>query len=194
MKRKNGTKPPQVLVAVNPDGTVYAVFNNSREAAKIFPVTADSINRWCFRNNIGYGKKWFYEKDFRQIYMNCEIEKLQFTLPEDYLPGRSYLRKGHKHGNGWEKRSEEDKQKTREHARERALKLNASKANLKGAKPNKKPVVCVTDGRVFPSISEAADYYGMPRNHVAMSLYRMGTTRGMKFRLKSIIDNIKDVI
>ena len=187
-------KPPKTVIAINPDGSVCAVFNNSKDAAKMFGVIPNTINRYCFRQRIGMGKRGLYEEDFRAVYMRCELDKLKFELPEDYAPGKSPFQKGHKLGNGWEKKSEEYKQRTREMALERINSVNKSGANTRGVRMKMKQVVCLNDGMEFPSIQHAANHYGISRNMVSWSAHKTRTAHGLKFRFKSQLEKIKEVI
>ena len=193
-KRHYKTRPAFVVVSVNPDGTVDAVFNSAADAAKLYGVVTSTINHYCRTESVGLGKKWFYEENFRKIYMACEWEKLHFTLPDDYVPKRKSFYKGHKKGNGWEKKSDESKRKQKEAAAQRAKMLNESGKNRLGALNNMKPVVCITDGNEFPSIRHAAEFYGIPRGSVRHCAHRVGVTHNLKFRFKSQLENIKNVI
>ena len=194
MTGKKRNRPPRTVVSVNPDGTVDCIFDSAEQASVKHGCNRATINRYCKQGLIGLGRKWFYEDDFRQIYMNCELERLRFTLPDDYVHGRSYFRKGHTHGNGWERKSEESRQRQREQAREQAGRLNRSGANCKGAFKTWKPVVCLTDGTEYPSIRHAADHYGIPQNKIVQAIHRVGTTCGLKFRLKSQLESVKEAI
>ena len=193
-KRHYKTRAPFVVVSVNPDGTVDSVFNSAEDAGKFYGVAKETVNRYCRTGRIGQGKKWFYEEDFREIYMSCELEKLQFTLPEDYAPKRKHFYKGHPWGNGWDKKSEKDKERYREISRMNAMTVNKSGRNRLGAYKKGFPVVCLTDGNEFTSIRQAARHYGIPECSVWCCVHRVGTTHKLKFRLKSQLANIKEVI
>ena len=193
-KRHYKTHPSYVVVSVNSDGTVDAVFNCAADAAKLYDVTAGTINRYCRTGVIGVGKKWFYEDKFREIYMSCELEKLRFTLPDDYVPKRGCFYKGHTKGNGWNKRSEESKKKTKETFSRMVKALNEDGRNLLGIHKKMKPIVCITDGNEFPSIRHASDYYGIPRGSIRHCAHRVGITHNLKFRFKNQLENIKEII
>lgn len=64
-----------------------------------------------------------------------------------------------------------------------SARIQAQKANLaKGAAALKKPVVCVTDGKIYPSAVDAAKAYGLRLQAVGQSIRRNQTTRqGLKF-------------
>lgn len=194
MTRRYKTRPNLAIVAVNPDGSVHAVYNGASDASRIFNMHKSSFNRYCRRNMIAMGKKWFYERQFREIYMNCELEKLRFDLPDDYHPGDRYFCVGHKHGNGWHRRSEESKQRHTEFARQRMIEMNAKGINRTGVHAHYKPVVCLEDGLEFPSIRHAADHYGVRPNHVSQAVHKLRTVRGKRIRLKSQLERIKEVI
>lgn len=193
-KRHYKTHPSYVVVSVNPDGTVDAVYNCAADAAKLYGITPGTVNRYCRTGVIGVGKKWFYEEKFRKIYMNCELEKLRFTLPDDYVPKRKGFYKGHTKGNGWDKKSEESKRRSVEAGIRTAKMINKDGRNRLGVSKKRKPVVCITDGNEFPSIRHASDHYGIPKVHISSCIHRVGSTRGLKFRFKSQLENIKEVI
>ena len=193
-KRHYKTRSSFVVVSINPDGTVDAVFNCAADAAKLYDVTPGTVNRYCRTGAIGQGKRWFYEEKFREIYMACEMDKLRFTLPADYVPKRRCFYKGHTKGNGWSKRSEESKEKTRRIASRIAKAINKDGRNRLGGCKKGKTVVCLTDGKEFPSIRCAADHYGIPRSSVHYCAHRIGITHNLKFRFKSQLENIKEIV
>lgn len=193
-KRHYKTHPANVVVSVNPDGTVDAVFNCAADAAKLYGITAGTINRYCRTGVIGVGKKWFYEQRFREIYMSCEVEKLRFTLPDDYVPKGKIFYKGHTRGNGWDKRSEESKRRISENGKHRFKEVNESGKNRAGSLKRMKPIVCITDGNEFPSIRHAAEHYGISRSNVRYCAHQVGTTHNLKFRFKSQLENIKNEV
>lgn len=194
MKASGFIQPAKTVVAINPDGSVYAVYNSARDASREFGVIPNTINRYCYRQRIGMGKRWLYEEAFRELYKSCMLDTLQFTLPEDYRPGKAYFHKGHKHGNGWEKRSEEDRRKFIEFAREQVKEINRKKLNRKGSIATSKMVVCLDDGNEFPSIRQAAKHYGVSSNLISWAIHRTRKAKGLRFRLKSQLENIKEVI
>lgn len=193
-KKPRRKLPASVVVAVNPDGTVDSVFDNARDAAKYYKIHVSSISKSCCHNRVCMGKKWFYEKDFKRIYMNCETEKLKFTLPENYHPGRWFFYKGHNRGNGYEKLSEENKRKIRENAVKLAERLCKTGLNTKGAWKRRKPVVCITDGMEFPSIRHASEHYGISQSCISQCVNSIGSTHNLKFRLKSQLEKVKKIV
>ena len=95
----NGYKHPgkkSKVVAVNPDGTVAEVFEYIKDAVAKYGMDRHSITNSCRRGCICHGWKWFYAEDFSRIYMNCEYEKLRFTLDPNRDPVTYHFRKGHK--------------------------------------------------------------------------------------------------
>lgn len=192
--KKGFIKPAQPVIAINPDGSVYAVYNDRKDAAKEFGVTKGTVNRYCFRQRIGMGKRWLYEEDFRRYYMNCELDKLKFTLPEDYRPGKPFFYKGHKFGNGWERKTKEEQERFIKFAYKQVDTLNSSGKNLKGAVKKMKAVVCLDDGKEFPSIRHAAQHYGLRPNLVSWAIHKPSKAKGLTFRLKSQLEKIKEVI
>ena len=182
------------VVAVNPNGSVAEVFEFIKDAVAKYGIDRHSITNSCKRGSICHGWKWFYEEDFRRIYMNCEYEKLRFTLDPNRDPVTYRLRKGHLLGNGSNKRSEEARRKMSEVARQNCLRRAANGGYKESAKKNWKPVVCLTDGREFPSVKHASEFYNIPPNVISACIHRIGKTRGLKIRLKSQLENIREVI
>lgn len=186
-------KPPKTVIAINPDGSVHAVYNSAQEASKDYGLNKHSINKYCSIGRIGMGKRWLYEEDFRRYYMNCELDKLKFTLPEDYQPGK-YFHKGHKLGNGWNRKDAATKRRFSSVAKAAIEKVNKEGLNRKGAIKRCKPVVCLEDGKEFPSVKQAAEYYGISKNLISWSIHKPSKAKGLTFRLKSQLEKIKEVI
>ena len=182
------------VVAVNPDGSVFEVFEFIRDAVAKYGMARKSITNSCKRGALCHGKRWFYEEDFRRIYMNCEIEKLKFELDPNRDPVTKYFVKGHKLGNGHDKLTEEQKQRKISRVREACARRASNGEYKESNKKCRKPVVCLNDGKEFPSVSRASEYYGIPRTQVSEAIHRVGTVRGLKIRLKSQLEKIKEVI
>ena len=187
-------RSPRVIVSVNPDGSVDAVYNSATDAAKQYGILSQTIRHYCRSGMIGVGKKWFYEERFREIYMTCEMDKLKFTLPDGYVPKEGGSRKGHTRGNGWDKMKEESRAAFRERGKILVRRIFESGGLERSNRKTSKPVVCITDGKEFPSIRRAAEYYGIPRSCIGGCIHRVGSTRGLKFRFKSQLESIKEVI
>lgn len=179
----------KVVVAVNPDGRVERVFDYIKDAAAYYGCDRHSISRSCRKGITAHGFKWFYEEDFRRIYMNCELEKLQWT-PDPNRDRWTYrFVKGHNAGNGFCRRSEQRKQKAIEDQRKRNHKRWEHGGYREPAKRLCKPVICLTDGKEFPSVKDAAEYYGLKLAAVSGAIHRVGTIHGLKIRLKSQYEN-----
>ena len=182
------------VVAVNPDGTVAEVFEYIKDAVAKYGMDRHSITNSCRRGCICHGWKWFYAEDFSRIYMNCEYEKLRFTLDPNRDPVTYHFRKGHKLGNGFKKRSADTSAKMKEVARRNCIRRIESGGYTESVKKLWKAVVCLNDGREFPSIKHASEYYGIPRHHISGAIHRVGSTRGLRIRLKSQLERVREVI
>lgn len=182
------------VVAVNPDGTVAEVFEYIKDAVAKYGMDRHSITNSCRRGCICHGWKWFYEEDFSRIYMNCEYEKLRFTLDPNRDPVTYHFRKGHKAGSGYARLTEEQKQKKAAATRAAMKRRKESGGYLESAKKIWKPVICLNDGREFPSIKHASEYYGIPRNEISAAIHRVGAARGLRIRLKSQLERVREVI
>ena len=101
------------VVAVNPDGSVAGVFEFIKDAVAKYGMDRHSITKSCRQGRICHGLKWFYEEDFRKIYMNCELEKLRFTLDPNRDPVTYQYIKGHKAGSGYARLTEKQKENRR---------------------------------------------------------------------------------
>lgn len=179
---------------MNPDGTVAEVFEYIKDAVAKYGMDRHSITNSCRRGCICHGWKWFYAEDFSRIYMNCEYEKLRFTLDPNRDPVTYHFRKGHKLGNGFKKRSAATSAKMKEVARRNCIRRRESGGYAESSKKLWKAVVCLNDGREFPSIKHASEYYGIPRHHISGAIHRVGTTRGLRIRLKSQLERVREVI
>lgn len=184
----------KVVVAVNPDGSVERVFDFIKDAAAYYKCDRHSITDSCRRGTVAHGFKWFYEEDFRRIYMNCEYEKLRWTPDPNRDRWTYHFKKGHKAGNGIEKWSEQRLQKARDTMRSNCLRRKERGGYEESRKKLWKPCICLNDGREFPSVRHAADYYGLSPHAVSGAIHRVGKVKGLKIRLKSQYNNLKEVI
>ena len=184
----------KVVVAVNPDGSVAEVFEFIKDAVAKYGMDRHSITNSCRRGSVCRGWKWFYEEDFRRIYMNCEIEKLKFTLDPNRDPVKYCYIKGHTAGNGFASLTEEQKRKRMENHRA-AMKRRKERGGYEESRKKLwKPVVCLEDNMEFPSVGHASEYYGIPSQMISGAIHRVGKTRGLSFRLKSQLKNIKEIL
>lgn len=184
----------RVVVAVNPDGSVAEVFDYIKDAVAKYGMDRHSITKSCKHGSICHGWKWFYEEDFRRIYVNCEYEKLQFTLDPNRDPVTYRFVKGHKAGSGYTKLTEEQKRKKIGRTKEAMKRRKENGGYEESARKMWKPVVCLNDGLEFPSIKHASGHYGIPIAQISSAIHRVGSCKGLKFRLKSMLENIKKVI
>lgn len=171
------------VVAVNPDGSVAGYFECIKDAVEKYGMDRHSITDSCRLGTICRGLRWWYEEEFREIYLRGELDKLKYTLDPNRDRLTYHFKKGHKFGNGWDKCSEEKKEKRRELARKRAIQMiQVGGSNF--AKPKmKKPVRCITTGNDYDSLKECSEVTGIPSNQIGRAA-RLGVrTHGMSFEL-----------
>lgn len=94
-----GKKRP--VVAVNPDGSVAGYFECIKDAVDKYGMDRHSITDSCRRGTICRGLRWWYEEEFREIYLRGETDKLKYTLDPNRDRLTYHFKKGHKAGNGW---------------------------------------------------------------------------------------------
>lgn len=94
-----GRKHP--VVAVNPDGTVAGCFDFIKDAVALYGMDRHSITDSCRKGTICRGLRWYYEEDFKKIFMEQRLDELKFELDPNRDPLTYHFRKGHKCGNGW---------------------------------------------------------------------------------------------
>lgn len=174
-------------MAVNPDGSVHATFEFIKDAAKLLKCDRHSITNSCRKGTVCHGYRWFYEEDFRNLYMNCELERIRWTPDPNRDRWTGKFLSGHRFGGGtWDeerkKRSSETMRRTNRRRKE-AGDYAASSAKCR------KPCFCLDDGREFPSVGDAARFYGVPSNAVSGAIHRVGKVKGLRIRLKSQYEN-----
>lgn len=92
-----GKKRP--VVAVNPDGSVAGYFECIKDAVDKYGMDRHSITDSCRRGTICRGLRWWYEEEFREIYLRGETDKLKYTLDPNRDRLTYHFKKGHKAGN-----------------------------------------------------------------------------------------------
>lgn len=166
------------IVAVNPDGSVAGFFEYIKDAVDRYGMDRHSITDSCKRGTICRGLKWFYEEDYRQIYMKCEFEKLRYKLDPNRDRKTYHFKKGHKFVG---KLSEKGLQKKRERMiNVAAMRKQRGDYELMSEK-RKKPLRCVNDGMCFDSRKEASQYYNIPQHQICAAITRNGIVHGLKF-------------
>lgn len=191
-----GRKHP--VVAVNPDGTVAGCFDFIKDAVALYGMDRHSITDSCRKGTICRGLRWYYEEDFKKIFMEQRLDELKFELDPNRDPLTYHFRKGHKCSNGWHKRSEEKKAEHRERVRERSRRLNKTEGSNWGkqrkAKPaNHKEIICIDTGEVFYSIAECARHFGVNSTAVHAAVKRFGKCKGYTFRYYSLYKDVANV-
>lgn len=171
------------VVAVNPDGTVAGFFEYIKDAVEKYGMDRHSITDSCKRGTICRGLRWWYEEDFRDIYMSQDLDKLKYTLDPNRDRLTYHFKKGHKAGNGWHKLTEEQKLKIKHAVGKTAKRLNEDGTKNFGRFLDKrKPIKCITTGQKFNSIKECSAYTDIAANQICMAAKRGGTTHGMRFQ------------
>ena len=167
------------VVAVNPDGSIAGYFEFIKDAVDKYGMDRHSITDSCKRGTICRGLRWWYEEEFREIYLRGEFDKLKYTLDPNRDRLTYHFKKGHKFGNGWDRCSEEKKQKRRELARKRALQMiQEGKKNF--AKPRmEKPVRCITTGKEYDSLKTCSADTGIASNQIGRAA-RLGVATHKK--------------
>lgn len=154
------------VVAVNPDGSIAGYFEFIKDAVDKYGMDRHSITDSCKRGTICRGLRWWYEEEFREIYLRGEFEKLKYTLDPNRDRLTYHFKKGHKAGNGWDRCSEEKKAKRREIARERAFQMIREGHKNFGKPKMEKPVRCITTGKEYDSLKACSADTGIPSNQI----------------------------
>ncbi len=165
------------VVAVNPDGSVGGYFDSIKQAHDLYGMDRHSITDSCKVGSICRGFRWYYEEDFREIYL--DKDKLKYTLDPDRDRITYHFKKGHHHGNGWKNRSEESRTKFREEMKKVAIK-NLSHPRFGKGRPQK-AVKNITTGEIYSSIKECSTKTGIPYPSVIRSLKLGKPTNGFRF-------------
>lgn len=171
-----GRKHP--VVAVKPNGEIAGCFDYIKDAVNLYGMDRHSITDSCKRGTICRGLRWYYEEDFREIWMNGDRESLKYTLDPNRDRITYHFKKGHQFRGVL---SEEGRRKKRSHIRKvAAMRKERGDYELMGVKLQK-AVRCVDDGMEFPSRKEAGLYYGIPPHQICASITRNGRVHGLKF-------------
>ena len=189
-----GNKHPgrkRSVVAVNPDGSVAGYFEFIKDAVDKYGMDRHSITDSCKRGTICRGLRWWYEEEFREIYLRGEFEKLKYTLDPNRDRLTYHFKKGHKAGNGWDRCAEEKKQKRRELARKRALQMIHEEHNSFGKPKMEKPVRCITTGKEYDSLKACSADTGIPSNQIGRAAKLGVVTHKLRFEFISLGERLK---
>lgn len=180
---KKGYRHPgrkHAVVAVKPDGSMGGFFEFIRDACLAYGMDRHSITDSCRRGTICHGFRWMYEEEYRKYFLYGRTDELAYTLDPNRDRVTYHFKKGHHIGsNMW---SEETKRqvyaKLSELSRKRAADpdSNWGKGNRR-----RKPIRCVTNGRDYGSIKEAAAELGLRPAHISGAISRGGKVHGLQF-------------
>lgn len=172
-----GKKRP--VVAVNPDGSIAGYFECIKDAVEKYGMDRHSITDSCRLGTICRGLRWWYEEEFREIYLRGETDKLKYTLDPNRDRLTYHFKKGHKAGNGWDKCSEAKKKRRREIARKRALQMIQEGHKNFGKPKMEKPVRCITTGKEYDSLKTCSADTGIASNQIGRAA-RLGVATHKK--------------
>lgn len=168
-------KRPVLMIAQ--DGTIAREFESVAECMRVLGIKYSNSLAYAIKHNqLCAGHKLIYEDEFSPL--------------ADYrwrpTAGRNKngtLAKGHKLGYLFYRRtSEECKQQKRIRSKATSTKLAADSNSRWGKGGSLIPILCVTTGKEYKSIKEAALSLGIPQYYISSAISRGGTTRGLKFR------------
>ena len=184
-----GKKRP--VVAVNPDGSVAGYFECIKDAVEKYGMDRHSITDSCRRGTICRGLRWWYEEEFREIYLRGETDKLKYTLDPNRDRLTYHFKKGHKAGNGWDKCSEAKKKRRREIARERAFQMIREGHKNFGKPKMEKPVRCITTGKEYDSLKACSADTGIPSNQIGRAAKLGVATHKKRFEFIRLDERLK---
>lgn len=179
------------VVAVNPDGSIAGYFEFIKDAVDKYGMDRHSITDSCKRGTICRGLRWWYEEEFREIYLRGEFEKLKYTLDPNRDRLTYHFKKGHKAGNGWDRCSEEKKAKRREIARERAFQMIREGHKNFGKPKMEKPVRCITTGKEYDSLKACSADTGIPSNQIGRAAKLGVATHKKRFEFIRLDERLK---
>lgn len=179
------------VVAVNPDGSIAGYFEFIKDAVDKYGMDRHSITDSCKRGTICRGLRWWYEEEFREIYLRGEFDKLKYTLDPNRDRLTYHFKKGHKFGNGWDRCSEEKKQKRRELARERAMQMIHEGHKNFGKPKMEKPVRCITTGKEYDSLKACSADVGIPQNQIGRAAKLGVATHKKRFEFVSLNERLR---
>lgn len=179
------------VVAVNPDGSIAGYFEFIKDAVDKYGMDRHSITDSCKRGTICRGLRWWYEEEFREIYLRGEFEKLKYTLDPNRDRLTYHFKKGHKAGNGWDRCSEEKKAKRREIARERAFQMIREGHKNFGKPKMEKPVRCITTGKEYDSLKACSADMGIPSNQIGRAAKLGVATHKKRFEFIRLDERLK---
>ena len=190
IKIRSGKHP---VVAVNPNGSVAGSFGSVKDAAQYCKIDRHSITKSCKHGSVCKGLRWYYEEDFRKIFM--DIEKLKFTPNPDRERYSGHFAKGHKINVGWKNWSEKGKESRRKLSREICRRLiNDPNSNFgpnrKSPPGISKKIICLESGEIYYSIAECSRRTGLGTSALYASLRRMTKCGGKKFMLYSVYQEV----
>ena len=157
----NGRKRP--IVSIDEQGNVFGYYESSTEAAKGLGMILANLHRAVRKGTLCKGKKWMYEADYREYWMQGRTHELAYT--EHEIRSQRAIR-------SWRRVSpEERKERGRliskaHHASPKVQKMDTSAA----VAATSRPVICINTGERFSSIAKCARSLGVSPSGVQRAL------------------------
>lgn len=149
------------VVSIRPDGSILKRYASMKEAAKAYGIDRHAIINACKGKFYCQGLMWKYEEDY--------------VAWADY----SYKRPTNRDKYGRIIKGQHFYAPIKPENRERAIerhrevsKRRIADPNDNWGKPHGRPVRCLTTGEDFPSITAAAEHFGVKRETLSSAMYR----------------------
>lgn len=143
----SGRKRP--VVSVDEQGNVFGYYESSTEAAKCLGMQVANFHRAVRKGMLCKGKKWMYEADYREYWMQGRTHELAYT--EHEIRSQRAIR-------AWRRVTPEERRERgrliskAHHASPKVKKMDTSAA----VAANSMAVMCINTGERFPSIAQCA--------------------------------------
>lgn len=161
------------VIEVAQDGSVKRKYKSVGECVRVLGIKdRHNVSHAIKRGWLCAGRKLIYADEF--------VGWADYSWrPRRGRDERGRLVKGHKLSSVYKRRPLTPEERERRRLTARKM---VEDPGCKFGKVNRTvPVVCVTTGERFGSVTDAGKRYGIPQGYISLALARRGTTKGLKF-------------
>lgn len=178
--RRTPNRMNSPVVAVKPDGGIALYFNNPSEAVRVGGINSGNLYQALQKKKkTANGYMWYYREEHERLWFE-NPDQLKWQIDPNHTYFKSGAKKGHVGFTKGKKLkfTERGLERRREASRKGHERRMREGTYEKIAEKNRRSVVCVETGQVYPSVTDCANALGVNTTSVCGAIKHSHKCRG----------------